>query len=220
MGEGIAMKRIGLTQRVEAVPNYEERRDCLDQRWAGLLLDLGLCPIPLANEVQDVEKYLTELSLDGIIFTGGNDLVGTGSSSDITPERDRFEYLALDFCTTNLLPALGICRGLQLINIHHGGHLISVEDHVAHPHSTELDTTFFRGCSESIITNSFHGFAIDESSLSKGLKVIARAKDGTIEALIHERLPHMGVMWHPEREESLALHDLIIIQASFGNHEQ
>jgi putative glutamine amidotransferase len=64
--------------------------------------------------------------------------------------------------------------------------------------------------------NSFHQFAIDESGLSSRLKAIARAKDGTIEAVSHDELPQFGVMWHPEREESLAGHDLLMIRSVFG----
>ncbi len=41
------MKKIGLTQRVEVVASYQERRDCLDQSWINLLLELGYTPIPL-----------------------------------------------------------------------------------------------------------------------------------------------------------------------------
>ena len=214
------MKRIGLTQRVEVVTSYGERRDCLDQRWAGLLLGLGFCPVPLGNEVQDVESYLAALSLDGIIFTGGNDLIEAAGSADVTPERDRFEHLALDVCKAEILPALGVCRGLQLINVHCGGGLVSVDGHVAQPHSVVLDTEFFRGCPETIVANSFHGFTIDDSCISTSLKPVARAQDGTIEAAVHKTLPYFGVMWHPERERSITEHDLLMIRTAFGDGQQ
>jgi hypothetical protein len=43
------MKRLGITQRVENIHSYNERRDCLDQRWAALTFHLGYFPVPLSN---------------------------------------------------------------------------------------------------------------------------------------------------------------------------
>jgi putative glutamine amidotransferase len=210
------MKRIGLTQRVDVVPSYGERRDGLDQRWAGLFLELGFCPVPLANDVQDVEGYLAALSLDGAVLTGGNDLSNVEGGREVAPERDRFEHMLLDLFAAERLPVLGVCRGLQLMNIHYGGGLKKVEHHVAVRHSTTLDPGFFKSCPNSIVVNSFHDFAIDELQRSAQLNPIAWAEDGTIEGVAHVELPQFGVMWHPEREESLAKHDLLIIQHVFG----
>jgi gamma-glutamyl-gamma-aminobutyrate hydrolase PuuD len=210
------MKRIGLTQRVDVVPSYGERRDGLDQKWAGLLLTLGFCPVPLANKVQEVEGYLAALSLDGVVLTGGNDLVEAEGGSEVAPERDRFEHLLLDLFTAERLPVLGVCRGLQLMNVHYGGALKRVAHHVAQRHLTAMDPGFFPGCTNSILVNSFHQFAIDQPGQSAQLKAIAWAEDGTIEAAAHESLPQFGVMWHPEREGSLAKHDMLLIRAAFG----
>jgi len=216
MGPGGAMKRIGLTQRVDVAAGHGERRDGLDQKWAGLLLGLGYCPVPLANDVQDVGEYLAALSLDGVVLTGGNDLVEAEGASDVAPERDRFEHLLLDLFTAQRLPVLGVCRGLQLMAVYYGGGLKRVAGHVAQRHTVALDSRFFEDCPTSIEVNSFHQFAIDESGLSSQLKAIAWAKDGTIEAVVHEELPQFGVMWHPEREAFLAGHDLLMIRRVFG----
>ena len=210
------MKRIGLTQRVEVVSGYGERRDCLDQRWAVLMLLLGYCPVPLANDVPDVTMYVATLALDGVILTGGNDLYETEGGSGVAPERDRFEHLLLDVCVDKQLPVLGVCRGLQFMNVYYGGAIKPVEGHVAHPHLMGLDPEFFRGCPDSILVNSFHQVAIDESGRSVQLKPLAWAEDGTIEAVVHQALPQFGVMWHPERRESLAEHDLLMFRTAFG----
>lgn len=210
------MKRIGLTQRVDTVPDYGERRDCLDQRWAGLLLSLGYCPVPLANNVADVPLYIATLGLDGVILTGGNDLCEAEGGTDVAPERDRFEHRLLDLCESRQLPVLGVCRGLQLMNVHFGGRLQAVKGHVNHRHRVGLDARAFGGCQMSPQVNSYHGFAIGESGRSPRLRPLARAEDGTVEAAAHVDLPHFGIMWHPEREESLAGHDLWIIRTAFG----
>jgi len=210
------MKRIGLTQRVDTVAGRGERRDSLDQKWAGLLLALGYCPVPLANDVQDVNGYLAALSLDGVVLTGGNDLSDAPGANDIAPERDRFERLLLDLFTVQCLPVLGVCRGLQMMAVHYGGGLRRVDNHVSPHHTVFLDNSFFVDWPTSIKVNSFHQFAIDESRLSAHLKAIAWANDGTIEAAAHAELPQFGVMWHPEREKSLARHDLFMIRHVFG----
>ena len=58
--KGGNLKTVGITQRVEYVESYNESRDCLDQRWAVFLLELGLMPIPLPN----VEPKNVSLLLD------------------------------------------------------------------------------------------------------------------------------------------------------------
>ena len=210
------MKRIGLTQRVDVVDKYGERRDCLDQHWASLLLELGYCPIPLANQVEDVDEYLATLSLDGVILTGGNDLVEAVGGNKTTPERDRFEHLLLDVFTTARLPVLGVCRGFQLLNIHNGGGLKKIDNHTSQNHKIKLDPDFFDGCPNPILVNSFHRFAIDDSKKSIHFKAISWADDGTIEAAVHKKLPQFGIMWLPERSKSLAPHDRWVIRAAFG----
>ena len=210
------MKRIGLTQRVDIAPDHGERRDGLDQNWAGLLLALGYCPIPLANKVPDIDGYLAALALDGVILTGGNDLVEVESDSEVAPERDRFEHRLLDLFSDERLPVLGVCRGLQIMNIHYGGSLKRADGHVSKNHHAVLDQGFFSGCPDSMLVNSFHNFAIDQLGHNGQLRAVAWAEDGTIEAAAHESLPQFGVMWHPEREETLAKHDRLVISAAFG----
>ena len=211
------MKRIGLTQRVEVVPGYGERRDCLDQRWARLMLSLGYCPVPLANDVADVPLYIAALAIDGVTLTGGNDIGEEEGAENTAPERDSFEHRLLDVCDAGRLPVLGVCRGLQMLNVHHGGGIEPIEGHAAHRHNMGLDTDFFKGCPASIQVNSFHGFAISEANRSSRLKPVAWSEDGTIEAAVHVSLPQFGVMWHPEREDGLAGHDLLMIRAAFGD---
>ncbi len=210
------MKRIGLTQRVDQAPRYEERRDGLDQRWAGFLLSLGYCPVPLANSVKDVCAYLAALTLDGVILTGGNDICEAEGGTDTAPERDRFEHLLLDEAAEKRLPVLGVCRGLQLMTVHHGGVIVPVKGHSGRRHQVSLDLDLFRGCPSTVETNSYHGFAIGPIMASNPLMPVAWADDGTVEAVAHTSLPQFGVMWHPEREDSLTQHDQVILQAAFG----
>ena len=83
------MIKIGLTQRVISLPDIQENRDSLDQRWASLLVDLGFTPVPIPNLVDDVESFVTRLGLSGVILTGGGDIEEYAAGGRATPERDR-----------------------------------------------------------------------------------------------------------------------------------
>lgn len=200
------MKRIGVTQRLDPIPGRSEWRDALDYRWAPLLWDLGLLAVPLASGMKDHNTYLRELSLDGFLLTGGNDI---GS----VPQRDSLEKAVLDDAGTKGLPVLGICRGLQFINHYQGGRLVSVEGHVAVRHELRMVASDpFR---LPIEVNSYHNLAVPVNGLGTDLEVLAEAPDGTVEALRHVLLPWLGIMWHPERDGPIRVADRELIDRHF-----
>jgi N5-(cytidine 5'-diphosphoramidyl)-L-glutamine hydrolase len=206
------MKRIGLTQRVAAVPDRGERRDCLDQRWGALLLQRGLLPVPLLNVDDGVARYVAALALDGVILTGGNDVAAPAGARDAAPERDVFERELLALCGKRELPVLGVCRGAQVLALFHGGALIPVTGHAARRHAVtrverELASPAGRVASEwpaRFEVNSYHAFAISPEGLGGGLAPLALADDGSVEAVGHVELPQLGILWHPEREHPFA----------------
>ena len=136
------MKRIGLTLRVSENQSYPERRDCIDQRWAKLLLQLNYLPVLLPNlGSTDVEAFLNDSALDGVVLTGGNSLITPDCTpADAAPERDAFEQTLLRWATSREIPVLGICRGMQMINLHFGGNLSNLSNHVGSDHPvTKVD---------------------------------------------------------------------------------
>lgn len=209
------MTRIGLSQRVEEVEAYEERRDCLDQRWAPLVESFGLDPVPLFNRIEDVSGYVDRLELDGIVLTGGNDFAHLEGGTNVAPERDRFERTLLEVALEGDIPVLGVCRGMQLLTLHFGGSLRTVEGHVAEDHVLEVNpnATILEDAPQNVTVNSYHGYGIDEGDLGDGLCVCGRAPDGTIEWIEHERYPVTGIMWHPERESPSSKLDRRIIRS-------
>lgn len=209
------MSRIGLTQRVSVVEAYEERRDCLDQRWAPLLESLGHVPLPLPNTVDDVDLHLSSLDLDAIVVTGGNDVGGVEGATDVAPERDAFESALLSFARREELPVLGICRGAQFLNLALGGTLSPVEGHVDSPHNLA-----FSDDAPVILdgqVNSYHSHCIHQSDLANSLAVIALAPDGTVEWVEHESEPLAGVMWHPERPSPSPAFDRHVLTTYLGS---
>lgn len=185
-----ARKLIGVTQRV--VWNRGERRDALDQAWTiGLEME-GAVAVPLGNALEDPQGFLDEVGVSAIVLTGGNDLACVGGD-DIALERDRLEATVLDWASSRQVPVLGVCRGMQFIANQIGSSVVPVSGHVATEHSISWRLDF--GLPDAV--NSFHRFGI--RTLSPQLEVLAVADDGSVEALRHESLPWVGVMWHPER---------------------
>lgn len=193
------MKRIGLTQRVDCIESYGERRDALDQKWYSLLLDFNALPIPLPNiESGKIADLVDSLQLDALIITGGNSLSHLDPEAiDLAPERDAFELALIAYMESKAIPTLGVCRGMQIINHYFLGHLVKVEDHIARNHAILPATQAIELPNE---VNSFHGWTIPSDGLGKNLDALALDENGNIEAFIHKTKKIAGIMWHPERE--------------------
>ncbi len=176
--------------------------------------------VKLSSLLKNEEKVR---SLDGLILTGGGDvhpsLYGKPEAiehvEEVNEQRDAFELKVIEEALDAEIPILGICRGMQIMNVFLGGSLIVdlpmagyrshvIRDGVDFRHPLELlpDSLL-----ESIAgpgphkVNSVHHQAVDEPG--KGLKVVARSDDGVIEALewvLKDRMPFLLlVQWHPER---------------------
>lgn len=153
-----------------------------------------------------------------IILTGGGDVgaklygkTSTNPSAE-SEERDKYEYSILDFAVANNIPVLGICRGMQLMNVYFGGSLIqdlrsgySEFDHVGAPHKItlhdkQLSSKLSNVHAATTEVNSYHNQGISSSELAKDLKFFATSNEGKlIEGIYHSSLPIAGVIWHPER---------------------
>ena len=98
------MKKIAITQRVSVVPEYGERRDCLDQAWPRFLAACGLMPLVLPNVIEVALALCAGADVAGLVLTGGNDLAAVGGDA---PERDATENALLDVAESRGLPVLG-----------------------------------------------------------------------------------------------------------------
>lgn len=196
------MKRIGLTQRVDIIESYGERRDALDQQWSSLLLDLGALPVPLPNIAPEkIPELVDSLQLDAVIITGGNSLSYLDpTAKDIAPERDAFELALIVYMESKVLPIFGICRGMQIINHHFLGRLVKIDNHIAKHHSIFPDAQAIALPNE---VNSFHSWTIPSDGLGENLNALALDENGNIEAFTHQTKKIAGIMWHPEREENI-----------------
>ncbi len=186
------MRVVAVSQRTAVVGPHGERRDTLDQRLTTWLTGCGYLTVPIPNVfVADcadgldlLRLWIEQVEPSGILLSGGDDL-----GSD--PHRDELEYGLLGIAQTLGLPALGICRGLQVMATWAGASLIPVTNHAGVRHQVSGERIGE--------VNSFHNHGVDE--IPAELEVIARAEDGVVEALRHRELAWEGWMWHPEREE-------------------
>lgn len=201
---------IAITQRVENNVSYKERRDCLDQRWAAVATTLSAILFPLPNRAPNtVEETLKAIKPDIIILSGGNSITALDeTATDAAPERDIFETALLEIAIVKRIPVLGVCRGMQMINLHFGGNLQVVSNHIATRHELKRhsDIEF----EEDV--NSFHKWGLYEKDMARGFKPLASAPDGTIESFQHSTHNITGIMWHPEREETFSLNDINLIK--------
>jgi putative glutamine amidotransferase len=197
------MTTVAITQRVAVIPEYGERRDCLDQAWPRFLHACGLSPLAMPNVPEVALELFGRADLKGLVLTGGNDLAVVGGNA---PERDSTENALLDAAEARGLPVLAVCRGMQLIQHRHGIPLSRVDGHV-----TPRQTISIRG--RPAETNSYHCFGARESRAP--LEVWAVAPDGVIKAIRHISRPITGVMWHPERKSPFAADDIALFRTLF-----
>lgn len=193
---------VGLTQRVGESP-HGERRDQLDQRWAGFLAHCGLLPVALPNDPAIALALLERLALSGVILTGGNDLAVLGGDA---PERDATEAAVLEYCRGRGLPVLGVCRGLQFLQHHCGGALEKVAGHVGQPHR-------IRTAVGVRTVNSFHHWGC--RTVAPGFDPWAWGADGSVEAMAHRVERLQAILWHPERENPPVAEDVALLRSLF-----
>jgi N5-(cytidine 5'-diphosphoramidyl)-L-glutamine hydrolase len=196
-------KVVAITQRVVVVPEYGERRDCLDQAWPKFLAACGLMPLALPNVLGVALELCERTNVRGVVLTGGNDLAQYGGDA---PERDAVELALLGWAEQHRFPVLGVCRGMQLIQQRFGIDLCRVDGHVTQRQIIHID-------GEPSEVNSFHHLAAFETR--PPLDVWAIADDRVIKAIRHSTLPITGVMWHPERCSPFSTADVAMFRKIF-----
>lgn len=190
----------------------------LNRQYVGAVAEAGGLPL-LLPELGGLEADFLK-GLDGILLSGGGDvdpfffgeepLPATG---EISPRRDAFEIELARLALGAGLPVLGICRGIQVLNIAAGGTICQDISHVTesplkhsqqaprwHPtHRLDLSPgSLLAGIlgGAPVRVNSFHHQAV--ARVAGGFTVAARTSDGVIEGLEAEKGYAVGVQFHPE----------------------
>ncbi len=153
-------------------------------------------------------------SCGGLLLPGGGDITPAffgekdKGSKNIDTELDILQFQALELCMRYGLPVIGICKGMQLINIALGGTIVQdMEESGLHIqpgqdiyHSTYIDRNTFlhRLYGDIALVNSAHHQCLNR--IGANLQVVQRCcRDNCPEAIVHRTLPILGLQWHPER---------------------
>ena len=205
---------IGITDCGRKFPHYEEWIKKFDSRAEVIKLSYHL------NNYSDTDKC------DGIVLSGGHDVhpkfynkpenYELLDPKEVDQRRDDFELKVIAFSQRKQKPLLGICRGLQIVNVYFGGTLIpdifthlSVDGHDNDEEGDSLHTILIK--EETVLhrivetnkgeVNSSHHQAADK--IGEGLRANAFSEDGIIEGLERtdeqDKSALLLVQWHPER---------------------
>jgi putative glutamine amidotransferase len=204
--------------KAEADPRQREM--ALGLRYLEALAGAGALPMVVPPLPQDALEDLLE-TVDGVLFSGGPDIDPSAYGQEPTPclgptepELDAFELTLAHAADRCGLPILAICRGSQLINVARGGtlhqhlpDLVGAEiqhrqrervEELTHRVAVEPDSRLAEilGWDDGWV-NSLHHQAVD--TLGEGLRISARAPDGTVEAFEAPDHPFLiAVQWHAE----------------------
>lgn len=224
---------IGITTRLDTENNFYLRR-----YYGEAVHAAGALPvyIPLIPD----REYLSRLidRLDGLLLSGSNSDVDPLHYNEephpklgpVCAERDGTDLLLLELAEARALPTLGICFGLQSLNVQRGGSLIQdigsqigkpikheqgiPANRQSHHIEIEADSLLARWAGGTRArVNSSHHQAI--KAVGRDLRVIAYASDGVIEAVVDPRPDRfvVGVQWHPEiGHEADALSQIIFLR--------
>ena len=201
-------------------PDCEGARLFLERPYADAVLKAGGLPL-VAPYGAPVDELLDRAQ--GVVITGGAfdippSAYGEAERPGLGPrkeERTRFEWELLEGALARGLPVLGVCGGMQLLNVVLGGTLVQdipteIEGALPHEQSLPKDRPSHAilieegsllaraaGRAGPAEVNSTHHQAVGR--VGRGLRVSARAPDGVIEAIERTDGFVLGVQWHPER---------------------
>ncbi|MGI6091855.1 MAG: gamma-glutamyl-gamma-aminobutyrate hydrolase family protein [Veillonellaceae bacterium] len=223
---------IGISANILTLDNGAERA-AVSTEYIKAVSQAGGVPVmlPVITDQESIQQQLK--IIDGLILSGGYDvdplLFGEQPAEKlgyVCPERDFHEIELVRAAALAQIPILGICRGIQLINIAFGGtiyqdlsdvpgvikHMQNAKNNIP-THTIEIaeNSQLASILGPKAIVNSFHHQAV--KNVAPGFRVTAWTADGVIEAIENSESEFfIGVQWHPEMMAATqpAMHNLLV----------
>ncbi|GLI54828.1 anthranilate synthase component II [Propionigenium maris DSM 9537] len=212
-------KVVGVSGNRRSWSDFE--RDYVNTHYTDSIEMAGAVPLilPITTREETIKSYID--MVDVLILSGGHDMDPVYYNEEVLPEgdmpfrdRDAFDMLLIRYAVEKGIPILGICRGMQVLNVYFGGSLYqdlkynknvylkhiqesSPGEHV-HKVAIEEDSVLSEIFGEELWVNSYHHQLVKE--VGEGLKVTGRASDMAVELIEWRDSSRfiVGVQWHPE----------------------
>ena len=197
--------KIGITCRI--LTEDGTRKEFVNEAYMELVSKYNFIPIVLSSTTNKLEELMD--MCDCFLLPGGDDMDASyfNEKNDshnflVDPKIDVLDYKVIKYALEKNKPILGICRGLQVLNVYFGGTLLQhIEDNSHKKNYDDLlelveDSSLKNVLNDKFIINSFHHQRIDK--LGEGIKVEGLSK-GVVELITHTNYPIIATQYHIEQ---------------------
>jgi len=200
--------------------DFKDKHNSIEEAYSKAVAGYGGIPVLIPTVENQTEYLITIIDrIDGLLIPGSRDMdpkhYNEGPHPKLNPmnkERTAVEYIVLESALEKNIPVLGICGGMQFINVFFGGSLYQdIQDLVGNPLIHEKGTVHPVKISEGskllrivgkseFSVNSYHHQAVNK--IGGSLRANVHSSDGLVEGLESEEHSLLAVQWHPELEDS------------------
>ncbi len=202
--------------------DLKDKSNTIEVSYSKAIVQHGGVPILIPTLLENSRLVLKNLTdrIDGLLIPGSRDMDPTyygekplpSFINPVSKERTEVEFLVLEYALKRGIPVLGICGGMQFINVFFGGSLyqdislfpsnaIEHKDGASHEIQVIEETALHKIVKRNrFIVKSYHHQSV--KTVGDGLTVNAHSTDGMVEGIEGEKGTVLGVQWHPELEES------------------
>lgn len=194
--------KVLITQR-EQFDSHGVPIDILESTYVTYFEHLGVNLYQLSNFTKKIDEFLDTNDFDLIILTGGGSIPSKfyreAHNDFLQLNRDRLEWILMEYSVKNSIPILAICRGMEYINAFLGGKVTKFKTlNEIRPIGKEHDVTLGDGTRISV--NNYHNDGVFRNDMAEELEIVGLdVENDVVEAIYSKKMKWLGLQWHPER---------------------